>query len=89
MESDADAQKIQTILKQTTYAQEEASAKLVEFCGNELAVIRHFMGIPEKKPAPPKSLNQAMYSHFRAHLDGAMKDYRDRVANGQTSHNLV
>ena len=75
--------KIQIILRQTDYTEEQAREKLTKFDFNELTVIRDYFGITEKK-APPKvlSVNQAIYKQLRGHLDGAMKEYRERVDNG-------
>lgn len=75
--------KAHIIVKQTTYTEEEALAKLSEFNHDEVAVIRHFFGIPERKTEPIKSVNQAIYKQLRSHLDGAMKDYRTRVDKGE------
>jgi hypothetical protein len=76
--------KIQVILRQTNYTEEKAREKLQQFDYNEISVIKDYFGITEKKaPAPIKSVNQAIYKQLRTHLDGAMKDYRDRVDKGE------
>ncbi len=76
--------KIQIILRQTDYTEEKAREKLQEFNYNEIDVIKDYFGITEKKaPAPIKSVNQAIYKQLRSHLDGAMKDYRERVDKGE------
>jgi hypothetical protein len=76
--------KIQVILRQTDYSEDKAREKLQQFDFNEIAVIKDYFGITEKKaPVPIKSVNQAIYKQLRGHLDGAMKDYRDRVDKGE------
>ena len=75
--------KIQIILRQTDYTEEKAREKLQEFNYNEIDVIKDYFGITEKKAPPIKSVNQAIYKQLRSHLDGAMKDYRDRVDKGE------
>lgn len=84
VETDQIDVKVQMILRQTDYTEEKAREKLGEFKFDEMAVIRDYFGITEKK-APQKvaSVNQAIYKQLRGHLDGAMKDYRDRVNKGE------
>ena len=84
VETDQIEEKIQMIMRQTDYTDEKAREKLKELNYNELAVIRNYFGITEKKaPAPVRSVNQAIYRQLRSHLDGAMKDYRERVDKGE------
>ena len=84
VETDHIAGKIQIVLRQTDYTEEKAREKLQQFSYNEIAVIKDYFGIAEKKaPAQIKSVNQAIYKQLRSHLDGAMKDYRDRVDKGE------
>jgi len=75
--------KIQIILRQTDYTDAKAREKLKEFNYNEVQVIKDYFGITEKKAPPIKSVNQAIYKQLRGHLDGAMKDYRERVDRGE------
>lgn len=84
VETDQIADKVQKVLRQTDYTEEKAREKLGQFNYDEMAVIRDYFGITEKK-APPKiaSVNQAIYKQLRGHLDGAMKDYRERVDKGE------
>ncbi len=79
VETDKIDGKIQVILRQTNYTEEIAREKLEKFDYNEMTVIRDYFGIPEKKTEKIKSVNQAIYKQLRTHLDGAMKDYRERV----------
>ena len=83
IETDQIAGKIQIVLRQTDYSEEKAREKLQQFDYNEIAVIKDYFGITEKKSPPIKSVNQAIYKQLRSHLDGAMKDYRDRVDKGE------
>ncbi len=83
VETDKIDGKIQVILRQTDYTQEKAREKLQEFDYNEIAVIKDYFGITEKKPPAIKSVNQAIYKQLRTHLDSAMNDYRDRVDKGE------
>ncbi len=77
-------EKIQMVIRQTDYNEEKAIEKLKLFGYDEIAVIKDYMGITEKK-APPKitSVNQAIYKQLRTHLDTAMSNYRERVDKGE------
>ena len=77
-------EKIQIVIRQTDYTEEKAIEKLKLFGYDEIAVIKDYMGITEKK-APQKitSVNQAIYKQLRTHLDTAMSNYRERVDKGE------
>jgi len=85
VETDQIEGKIQIIMRQTDYTEEQAREKLGKFNFNEISVIRDYFGITEKKDksSEVKSVNQAIYKQIRGHLDGAMRDYRERVDNGE------
>ena len=84
VETDQIDGKVNMIMRQTDYTIEKAREKLGQFNFDEMAVIRDYFGITEKKASQPvKSVNQAIYRQLRGHLDGAMKDYRERVDNGE------
>ena len=83
VETDQIDGKIQVILRQTDYSEDKAREKLQQFGYNEIAVIKDYFGITEKKAPPIKSVNQAIYKQLRSHLDSSMKDYRDRVEKGE------
>lgn len=83
VETDKIDGKIQVILRQTDYTEGKARDKLQQFDYNEIAVIKDYFGITEKKAPPIKSVNQAIYKQIRTHLDSAMSDYRDRVDKGE------
>jgi len=72
--------KIQLVMRQTDYTEDKAREKLGEFDFNEMAVIRDYFGITEKKTTKKvESVNQAIYKELRCHLDGVMRDYRERT----------
>jgi hypothetical protein len=75
--------KVQLIMRQTDYTEEVAREKLKIFNFNEIAVIKDYFGITEKKAPEIKSVNQAIYKQLRGHLDGAMRDYHERVDKGE------
>lgn len=69
VENDALQDKIQLVIRQTNYTEEEAKDKLVLFEYDEIRCIRDYMGIAEKKALPqPKSLNQQIYKEIRTKL---------------------
>ena len=69
--------KIQMILRQTNYTQEEARIKLLQFNEDPLIVIRDFLGITEKKNLTPVfSVNQEIYRQLRFKLDNSMREYQ-------------
>jgi len=78
IETDAIAEKVQKVLRQTDYTQEVALEKLQEHNYDEISVIRAFFGIVEKKPQNVKSVNQEIYKQLRCKLDSSMHDYRIR-----------
>jgi hypothetical protein len=83
VETDKIYGKIQAILRQTDYTEDKAREKLQQFEYNEIAVMKDYFGITEKKTPPIKSVNQAIYKQLRTHLDGAMSNYRERVDKGE------
>lgn len=60
MEQPDTCDKIQTIMAQTTYTEEEAKQKLDEYSGDYMKVIRVFMGIPDS-PVKKQSKQQEMF----------------------------
>jgi len=78
IETDKIAEKIQIILRQTDYTEDVALEKLKEHNFDEIATIRSFFGISEKKANPVKSVNQEIYKQLRSKLDSSMYDYRIR-----------
>jgi hypothetical protein len=76
--------KIQKILRQTDYSEVTAGEKLKEYNYDEIAVIKAYLGIAEKK-APPQvtSVNQEIYRQLRHKLDSNMREYQGRVERGE------
>lgn len=84
VETDQIEGKIQIIMRQTDYTEEKVREKLGEFKFDEMAVIRDYFGITEKKASQKvESVNQAIYKQLRGHLDASMKNYRERVDKGE------
>jgi hypothetical protein len=75
--------KVEIIMRQTDYTQEIANEKLKEFNYDHMAVIRSYFGIPEKKEAHVKSVNQEIYKQLRYKLDSNMRNYQERVEKGE------
>jgi hypothetical protein len=69
--------KIQMILRQTDYTEEEAKEKLLECNDDHLLVIKKYFGINEKQK-PVVSLNQEIYRQLRYKLDSSMREYEAR-----------
>jgi hypothetical protein len=79
MESKAMQDKIQMILRQTDYTEQEAHVKLVECNDDPILVIKKFLGITEKKTPPIVSVNQEIYRQLRNKLDSSMREYQCRT----------
>ena len=77
------SEKIQIILRQTNYTEEQANEKLKEYNFNEISVIKAYLGIVDKKKTTQKTLNQEIYTQLRHRLDLNMRDYNDRVEKGE------
>jgi len=85
VETDQIEDKIQIVIRQTDYSEEQAREKLGKFNFNEIDVIRDYFGINKKeKIKEVKSVNQTIYKEIRGHLDGAMRDYHNRVVTGES-----
>lgn len=76
-------EKLQIVLRQTDYTEEFAKQKLTDFNCDHLAVIRNYLGIPEKKNQPIVSVNQEIYKQLRNRHNNNMKDYYVRVEKGE------
>ena len=65
--------KIQIIMTQTDYTEIKAREKLREFNFDEIAVIRDYFGISEKKePSKISSVNQEIYKQLRQQLSNSI-----------------
>jgi hypothetical protein len=74
-----DEKYIKHIMSQTNYDEETARAKLQEFNGDFMQVLKDYMGIPVKKDTNKiSSVNQEIYKQIRHSLDQTMKDYREK-----------
>lgn len=84
VETDQVYEKIQKILRQTDYTEENAIMKLKDYNYDEIAVIKSYLGITEKKAPtqPALSVNQEIYRQMRYKLDSNMRDYQVRVDRG-------
>ena len=67
--------RVQIIMRQTTYTEDAALEKLKECNFDHLKVIKAFMGLPEKKQEPVKSINQEIYKQLRKKLDVSMAEF--------------
>ena len=74
---------VQIIMRQTDYSEELAKEKLKEFNYDHIAVIKSYLGVPDKKVEPVKSLNQEIYKQLRHRLDSNMRNYHERVEKGE------
>jgi hypothetical protein len=74
---------VQIIMRQTDYTEEVAKEKLREFNYDHIAVIKSYLGVPDKKAAPVKSVNQEIYKQLRHRLDSNMRNYQERVEKGE------
>jgi len=83
VETDQIEDKVQKILRQTDYSEEKAREKLKEYGFDEIATIKAYLGITEKKAPPITSINQEIYKQLRFKLDSSMRDYRVRVDKGE------
>lgn len=68
-------ERIQMIMRQTNYTEEEVIQKLIAFNDDHIKVIKDFMGITEKKAPQIKSVNQEIYKQIRGKLDDSMRVY--------------
>ena len=83
VETDQTDEKIQKIMRQTDYSENVAREKLKEYNFDEIATIKAYLGITEKKALPIKSVNQEIYRQLRSRLNSNMKDYQSRVEKGE------
>jgi low affinity Fe/Cu permease len=83
VETDQIEEKVQKILRQTDYTEEVAIEKLKEHGYDEIATIRAYLGITEKKAPQAKSVNQEIFRQLRHKLDSNMREYNARVERGE------
>ena len=68
-------ERIQMIMRQTDYTEEQVIQKLIAFNDDHIKVIKDFMGIAEKNAPQIKSVNQEIYKQIRGKLDDSMRVY--------------
>ena len=83
VETDQIEDKVQIILRQTDYNEEQAREKLKEYGFDEIATIKAYLGITEKKAPQIKSVHQEIYKQLRSKLDSNMRNYQERVDKGE------
>jgi hypothetical protein len=83
VETDQIDEKIQKVMRQTDYSENVAREKLKEYNFDEIATIKAYLGITEKKALPVKSVNQEIYKQLRSKLNSNMRDYQERVDRGE------
>ena len=83
VETDLIDEKVQKVMRQTDYSEEVAREKLYEHNFNEIATIKAYLGITEKKVHVVKSVNQEIFRQLRHKLDSNMRDYNGRVERGE------
>jgi hypothetical protein len=71
-------EKIQKVMRQTDYNEEIAKEKLTQHNFDEIATIKSYLGITQKKELV-KSVNQEIYKQLRHKLDNNMNEYRMRT----------
>jgi len=76
-------EKIQKIMRQTDYTDEQAREKLKENNFDEIATIKAYLGIAVKKETHITSVNQEIYKQIRHKLDANMRNYHTRVEKGE------
>jgi len=77
-------EKVEMILRQTDYTEEEAKNKLKEFNYDHIQVVKSYLGITEKKAPPIKTVNQEIYKQIRYRLDSNMREYNLRKERDET-----
>jgi hypothetical protein len=83
VETDQIDERIQKVMRQTDYSENVAREKLKEYNFDEIATIKAYLGITEKKVLPVKSVNQEIYTQLRTKLNSNMRNYQERVEKGE------
>jgi hypothetical protein len=77
-------EKIQMILRQTNYSEDEAHTLLKDNNYDAIMVIKKYLGVTEKKEPPVKTVNQEIYKQIRYKLDANMREYNLRKEKDET-----
>ena len=80
-------EKIQKVMRQTNYNEEEAREKLKENNFDEIKIIKSYLGITEKKQSKITSINQEIYKQLRYKMDDSMNNYREKQNNTLSKKN--
>ena len=83
VETDLIYEKIQKVMRQTDYNEDVAREKLAQYGFDEIATIKSYLGITEKKAPQITSINQEIYKQLRYKLDSSMRNYKERVERGE------
>jgi len=78
--------RVQIIMRQTTYTESIALEKLKILNFDHLKVIKEFMGLTEKKVDPIKSVNQEIYKQIRIKMNSTMTEFNKK--NPPNLHDL-
>ena len=71
-------EKIQKVMRQTNYNEEESREKLKENNFDEIKIIKSYLGITEKKQSKITSINQEIYKQLRYKMGDSMNNYREK-----------
>ena len=63
--TETNEEKIQIILRQTNYTEEEALKQLYQNNYDHIQVIKNYLGVTEKKAPQAKTKNQEIYRQIR------------------------
>jgi hypothetical protein len=78
VETDDIKNKVDIILRQTDYTEDEAREKLRLFNYEYILVIKDFLGITEKKAPKIVSVNQEIYKQLRYKMDSSMREHTEK-----------
>ena len=70
--------KIAIISRQTNYSETEIREKLEQYGGDEVKVIKSYLGVPltiDVSKCVRKSVNQEIYRQIRYNLDSGIRDF--------------
>lgn len=71
-------EKINIILRQTNFTEQDAREKLLENNGDHIKTIKMYLGIQDKKEKKLASVNQEIYRQLRHKMDNSVRDYNNK-----------
>lgn len=85
IETDLLNKKIEIVMRQTNYTEDETKQLLNENNYDELLVIRNYLGVKTEVREKEKvnSVNQEIYKQLRYRLNDVMRGYNERVSKGE------